>query len=199
MKHIYLKGENYMNNFIEKSDIIQNKSLVFIKDIGIYGYVKRSWKAHKNKKEIENNYIIIDMIGIEHERWEHEIEKVDDIKDSIRKSKCNMPLETIIEKFNDIDKKYKLTIEVSKRKEDTHSSIVVPYIFAKYGNTVYNSKECKFYENVCYIRDGKLFLPEQENYIGTDDEYECSISCYDTDVKSVVFELYMNIITRIKI
>lgn len=171
---------------------------VFIKDLGIYGNIVKSWDIIDDNGESHKNYIIKDMIGIEHEYLENEIEFVDNIDDSIKKATTNAPLEKIIELFNEIDKRYTLTIEVSKKKENCHSDVIVPYIFVKYGGTVYDSKEKKFFDNPCYIKDGKLFLPEEKNYIGKDDEYECAIWCYDTDVKSMIFELYMNIITRLK-
>lgn len=181
-----------------KKKILKKGDFVFDKTMGIYGYIENSWKAYDDDNVLKMNYIITDMMNIEHERWENEIELVDNIEDSIKKAKCNVPLEKLIELFNVINNKYKLTIEVSKSKENAHSDIYVPYVFVKYGNIVYNSNESKFHESTCYIRDGKLFLPEEENYVGKENEYECALSYYDTDVKYVVFELYMNIICRLK-
>lgn len=184
--------QKYANEKIKKGD------LVFIKDPGIYGNVNCFWEACNSDGETEYNYIIKDILGIEHERWESEIEKVENIEDSIRNAKCNAPLETIINLFNEINRKYKLVIEVSKEKEDAHSDVIVSHVFVRYGGMIYDKKSNKFFENPCYIKNGEIFLPEEEDYVGKDDEYECAISCLDADVKEIVFELYMNIITRLK-
>ena len=194
-----VKGRCFPVNEEQKEDEIGVGTLVFIKDLGIYGNVTSFWEANNLEKGgKENNYIIEDIIGIEHERWEYEIEKVNDIEDSIRGAKCNIPLEKLIDKFNEIDKRYQLTIEVSKKKENAHSDVIVPFVCVRYGETVYNLKENKSFDTACFIKDGKLFLPEEENYLPKEDEYECCIWYYDTDVKETVFELYMNIITRLK-
>ena len=170
---------------------IKNGKLVFIKYLGIYGKIKRSWKVLNNGK-YENNYIIEDMIGIEHEYLENEIEEVDDVSKTLEKVQTNAPLEMLIDKINKIDKgrNGKLIIEISKDKENCHSDIVVPYICIRYVNKYEDDK-------TYYIKDGKLYIPEDENKVGKD-EYECCIWCYDTDLKSMIFELYMNMISRLK-
>lgn len=172
---------------------IKNGKLVFIKYLGIYGKIKRSWKVLNNGK-YENNYIIEDMIGIEHEYFENEIEEVDDVSKTLEKAQTNAPLEMLIDKINKIDKgrNGKLIIEISKDKENCHSDIVVPYICIRYVNKYEDDK-------TYYIKNGKLYIPEDENKIANGkDEYECCIWCYDTDLKSMIFELYMNMISRLK-
>lgn len=164
---------------------------VFIKSLGIYGKVKNFWKAFDEKGKEKNNYIITDLIGVEHERWEEEIELVDDINTSIEKAKCNLPLETIIEKFKEINPNYSIFIEI----HNTSTKVT-------YGSLVYSYKECRYIEKPCIIRNenaigDRLVLPDDENYLHGYNEYKCSING-NNDVKSTVFELYMNIITRLE-
>lgn len=157
-------------------------NLVFIKDLKIYGNIINSWDTNEGI-----NYVIKDLNGIEHERYEQEFEFVDNIEDSIKKAKCNLPLERLIELFTEIDKGYTLFVEFSQKKENCHSDVFVPFIFVKYG----------LKDGFCVIRDGKLIL-KSEDYIPKTNEYECALYYYDTDFKDAIFELYMNIITRIK-
>lgn len=177
---------NDENNFNAMAYRLRIGDLVIIKNLKIYGHIIDSWETKDENGVIKYNYIVKDMIDVEHERYEDEIELVDDINDSINKAKCNAPLETIIEWFNKIDNRFQLTIEVSSKKENDHSDVIVPYVYVRYGN----------YNKPCIIKDGKLFIPEEENYLPKDDEYECCLWYYDADVKKTVFELYMNIITR---
>ena len=76
---------------------------VFIKDLRIYGNIINSWDTNEGM-----NYIIKDLNGIEHERYEQEFELVDNIEDSIKKAKCNLSLEKLLELFTEIDKRYTL-------------------------------------------------------------------------------------------
>jgi len=157
---------------------------VFIKDLKIYGNIINSWDTNEGM-----NYIIKDLNGIEHERYEQEFELVDNIEDSIKKAKCNLSLEKLLELFTEIDKRYTLYCEFSQKKENCHSDIYVPYVFVRYGNPCFT----------CYINNGELKLSTNENQIFTHEEYECCLFYYDTDFKDAIFELYMNIVTRLEI
>jgi hypothetical protein len=161
--------------------------MIFIKELGIYGEELRRYKVKNNKNELEDNIIIRDFVGIEHEYFESEIEYVDDIDTSIKKSKCNLPLEKLIELFNNIDKKYKLIIESNK-----------DYVSVMYGNTVWEKELQKPMTNCCFIKKGELFLPDDICYRCDDNEYKCKVFYTNDNVKEAVFELYMNIITRLK-
>jgi hypothetical protein len=44
-------------------------NLVFIKDLKIYGYVTNGWTVFDEFGKSTTNYIIKDLIGIEHERF----------------------------------------------------------------------------------------------------------------------------------
>lgn len=165
--------------------------LVFIKDLQIYGYIINHWTVFNELGERTTNYIIKDLCGIEHERFDSEFEFVDDIENSIRKAKCNMPLEKLLEMFTLIDKRYTLHIEFSQKKENCHSSICVPYIFICYGQKM-------IHETIpCIIKDGELTIPDTVDYTVNKNEYECAIFEYDTNFKDAIFNLYMNIITKL--
>ena len=171
--------------------------LVFIKDLQIYGEVIYSWQAKNNKGEFEENLIIKDMVGIEHERFISEIEVVDDIETSIKKAKCNIPLEKILDLFNKIDKRF--TVRICLRNtRDCGQGDYVNEIVVSYGGIVFSEEEKSFEQTSCIIRDGKLILPDSSSYICKEDEYECCVLCVDSDIKDVVFELYMNIVTRLR-
>lgn len=177
-----------MNNKFKKND------LVFINDLKIYGTIDKFWDVNNDGIE-KVNYIIKDQLGIFHERFEDEITKVNDIQESIHTAKCNFPLETLIDLFNQIDKRYKLTIEVSRKKENDHSNILVPFVYVRYGLTILD-KDNKLSEVACFIRNGELFNPNNPDYIAKEGEYECCLWGYDYNVKDLLFELYMEIITR---
>ena len=172
------------------------KQLVLIKDLQIYGEIINEWKAKNIKDEFETNLIIKDMNGIEHERFISEVEIVDDIETSIKKAKCNLPLEKLIDLFNNIDKRFKIHIKLSHTRDGGHGDMV-NQIYICYGDLIF-SKDKQCYEEVaCIIRDGKLIVPDNSNYICKNDEYECCLVYVDTNLKDVVFELYINIITKI--
>ena len=162
-------------------------NLVFIKDLKIYGNIINAWTVFNEQGISTTNYIIKDFIGIEHERFDYEIEEVNNIEDSIKQAKCNMPLEKLLELFNDIDKRYTLYIELSQKKENCHSDILVPYLFIRYGTK----------DKTCFIKEGKL-IEESMTYLAEDNEYECCVFYYDTDIKDAIFEMYMNIITKLQ-
>lgn len=167
-------------------------NLVFIKDLKIYGYVTNDWTVFDEFGKSTTNYIIKDLIGIEHERFQNEIELVDDIETSIKKAKCNIPLEKLLELFTLIDKRYTLYVEFSQQKENCHSDIYVPYIFVCYGKKILNETL------PCIIKNGELTIPKSIDFTVNKDQYECAIFYYDTDFKDAIFELYMNIITKLK-
>lgn len=166
------------------------EELVLIKDLGIFGTITNSWTVFNEIGKSITNYIIQDLNGIEYERYEHEIEYVDDIEECLKKSKCNLPLEKLLDLFTKIDKRYTLYIELSQEKENSHSSVYVPYIFVCYGEKI------KGETFPCVIKDGKLNISKDNKY--HKNEYECALYYYDTDYKDVLFELYMNIIKRLK-
>ena len=112
------------------------------------------------------------------------------IEECLKKSKCNLPLEKLLDLFTKIDKRYTLYIELSQEKENSHSSVYVPYIFVCYGAKI---KDETF---PCVIKDGKLNISKDNKY--HENEYECALYYYDTDYKDALFELYMNIIKRLK-
>ena len=160
---------------------------VFIKDLRIYGNIIDSWDTNEGM-----NYIIKDLNGIEHERYEQEFTFVDNIEDSIKKAKCNLPLEKLFELFNNINPNYTLIVEQSMKRDNAVGDMV-PYIYALYG--INHDDE----PLPCIIKDGKLTTPTSSEFIIHPNEYECCVLYYDTDIKDVLFELYMNIVTRLEI
>ena len=171
--------------------------LVFIKDLQIYGEVINSFQAKNNKGEFEENLIIKDMVGIEHERFISEIEMVDDIETSIKKAKCNMPLEKLLDLFNKIDKRFTVRICLRNSIDGGHGDYVNE-IMVSYGGVVFSEEEKSFEQTSCIIRDGKLILPDSSSYVCKEDEYGCCLLYVDSDIKDTVFELYMNIVTRLR-
>lgn len=160
---------------------------VFIKELKIYGEVVKTWKAKDSDNVMKDNLIIKDELNIEHEWWDYEVDVVDDLSTIAGKAKCILPLESLIEKFFEISNKYELKMEASIKKENAHSSNLVPFSFVRFtdGN------------DTLFIKNGEFFSAK-EDYIPSADEYECCIWSYDTAIKDVVYELYLNIISRIK-
>ena len=74
-----------------------------------------------------------------------------------------------------------------KRKENIDEDILV-----------FSENEKSFKQTSCIIRNGKLILPDSSSCMCKEDEYECCVLCVDSDIKDVVFELYMNIVTRLR-
>jgi hypothetical protein len=168
--------------------------LVYIKDLKIYGNIINSWEIINNDIK-ETNYIIKDMVGIEHERVASEIEFVNDIDTSIKEAKCNLPLETLIDLINDIDKECKLVIETSLMKDINAENSYIPFVKISYNKVVYNPVINDIEEKIVLIKNKSLLVNLNNNV--TDYDYECCIWYYNRNVKDVLFELYMNIITRI--
>lgn len=144
--------------------------------IFVYGKVLDRWILLNGEK----NYIIEDFFHIQHERFESELEKITDISSSVDKSYCDVPLETILEKFNSLDKNFTLTIKVEKIEND--NVIIVNYGFG---------------DNAVYINDdGEFFFPNSKNYQVKNNEYKCAGVFLNEDIKQVIYTVYMNIYLR---
>lgn len=147
-----------------------------------YGIVDDMWSLQK-----ENNYVIKDICDIYHERYEYEIEKIEDIDLVSKKSNCIISLETLLNEFAKLNQNYSLNIKIKQAKDC--SGDFVPYIFVRYVDNE---------EKTVYIDDnGKFFVPD-ENYVQKNGEYECCLFYYDTNFKDAIFELYTNIYLRLK-